>query len=251
MEAARRLALLPLVLLLAGAAAPAAAQGSFFADPPTLPAAPTSDLPTVALVAALPCGAAVPLAPVRQGDLIELRYEPVEVCVLPPPMPTLSIPLGVLPAGTYHLRLVDVHLPGQPHVDQEVDFQVAPSPCDVDPHAPSAPQRLCLQGGRFQVSVAWQAPDGRTGFGVPTPLTRDTGAFWFFEPGNRELMVKMLDACAVDGSFWFYAAGLTDVGVAIWVDDAQRGTLAARWTHESPLGQPFQPVADVHSFPCE
>ena len=40
---------------------------------------------------------------------------------------------------------------------------------------------LCLNGGRYGVSVTWATGSGsQTGDGQSFPLTADTGAFWFF-----------------------------------------------------------------------
>ena len=50
-------------------------------------------------------------------------------------------------------------------------------------------------GGRFTLSVAWSAVSaGTSGAGQAIPLTADSGAFWFFQPSNIELVIKVLDA---------------------------------------------------------
>jgi len=70
------------------------------------------------------------------------------------------------------------------------------------PPCVTSAQALCL-GGRFQVTVSWKDPAGAMGAGQSVPLTADTGAFWFFSPGNLELMIKVLDAApstAISGS---------------------------------------------------
>src|SRR5436853_2642825 len=55
------------------------------------------------------------------------------------------------------------------------------------------PTTLCLNGGRFKVQAAWKDFAGRTGVGRTLPLTGDTGAFWFFDPANLEVVLKVLD----------------------------------------------------------
>jgi hypothetical protein len=35
--------------------------------------------------------------------------------------------------------------------------------------------------------------------------TTDTGAFWFFAAANVELIVKVLDGCALNGAHWVFA----------------------------------------------
>jgi hypothetical protein len=39
-----------------------------------------------------------------------------------------------------------------------------------------------------------------------------SGFFWFFTRDNIELVVKALDARAVNGHFWFFYGALSDVG---------------------------------------
>ena len=48
-------------------------------------------------------------------------------------------------------------------------------------------------------------------------MTGDTGGFWFFNPDNVELMVKVLDGRPVNGYWWVFYAGLTDVEFTLTV----------------------------------
>jgi len=99
---------------------------------------------------------------------------------------------------------------------------------------------LCLGDGRFRVTASWtNGPAG--GAGYVHPLTADTGAFWFFDAANLEVVVKVLDGCAANGRFWVYAGGLTDLGVRLAVEDTVSGATAV---YESPAGEPFHTVAD-------
>ncbi len=105
---------------------------------------------------------------------------------------------------------------------------------------------LCLTRSRFQVAVAWQAPDGSSGSGQAVELTRETGYFWFFNEDNVELVVKVLDGCSLPlNSFWVFAAGLTNVGVELTVTDNVTGAVK---TYVNPMGTDFQPVLDTSAF---
>ncbi|MBL8112380.1 MAG: BACON domain-containing protein [Acidobacteria bacterium] len=105
---------------------------------------------------------------------------------------------------------------------------------------------LCLGGGRFQVTAQWTTPDGRTGSGQAAALTNDTGTFWFFDPANVEVIVKVLDGCFPPfNSFWVFSAGLTNVEVALTVTDTVSGL--AR-TYRNPQGAAFQPIQDTSAF---
>jgi len=104
---------------------------------------------------------------------------------------------------------------------------------------------LCLNGGRFLASVDWTNPrDGSTGSGHALPLTSDTGSFWFFDPRNVELDVKVLDGRAVNGHFWVFYASLSDVEFTLKVTDQETG--AEKIYHNQPYTLASQ--ADVTAF---
>ena len=233
------------------AALPAAFAVTTFDSPPTSPATPIAGEPVEARIV-MPIACVVPaVAVVRTGPVIELRYSLPELdCpVVPTPTPR-SIPLGTLEAGAYDLRIVAVTNPTSPQLEDEAIVDVTPSPCD-DPFPPGSADagapRLCLDDGRFAVTAEWTTRTGGHGFGFPLPLTRETGAFWFFDDENVELMVKVLDGCAVNGKWWVFTAGLTDVHVVLRVHDLATG---AERRYERTLGTLFTPIADVNGFPC-
>ncbi len=99
-----------------------------------------------------------------------------------------------------------------------------PSTPAVDP-CPAAPQVMCLgEDDRFALSVDWIDPhNGGIGSGQGSPLTDDTGAFWFFNPANLELAVKILDGRIVNGHFWVFYASLTDVQFRLTITDRESG----------------------------
>jgi|CXWL01.1.fsa_nt_gi hypothetical protein len=110
----------------------------------------------------------------------------------------------------------------------------------------SAGNRLCLgQESRFRLTVSWRTEAGRTGSGTVHPLTEDTGAIWFFDDGNLELMVKILDACTLNQHFWVFVAGLTDVYVELTVTDSETGVIR---TYANPQKHAFSPIQDTSAF---
>jgi PKD repeat protein len=104
---------------------------------------------------------------------------------------------------------------------------------------------LCLSSGRFQVTAAWQKPDGSSGNGNAIPLTSDSGYFWFFDPTNIELVTKVLNACAVNTNYWVFGAGLTNVKVTVTVLDTVTGVSEQYF---NALGTAFQPIQDTAAF---
>jgi hypothetical protein len=105
---------------------------------------------------------------------------------------------------------------------------------------------LCLNNSRFKVQVQWTTSDLRTGAGQAVPLTTDTGYFWFFTPNNVEMVLKAVNGCAFNSTYWVFAGGLTDVNVVTTVTDTQTGAVK---TYTNPLGTAFQPLQDTSAFP--
>ncbi len=105
---------------------------------------------------------------------------------------------------------------------------------------------LCLEHDRFQVRAEWQVPfQGTSGHGKAMPLMGNTGALWFFDPESIEVVVKVLDGCSVNGRFWVFAGGLTNVGVTVTVTDTQTGEPK---TYTNPPGTAFAPIQDTVAF---
>ena len=103
----------------------------------------------------------------------------------------------------------------------------------------------CLNGDRFIVTVRWRTGN-QNGGGRQVKLSSDSAYFWFFDPSNVELVVKVLDGCPVNGHYWVFMGGLTNVGVDITITDVATGTTR---TYMNLEGQPFQPVQDTSAFP--
>jgi hypothetical protein len=99
----------------------------------------------------------------------------------------------------------------------------------VDAAPPPAARDLALLGGRFKVEVSWRDHTSRAGFGRALPSTDETGFFWFFDPSNTELVVKMLDGGPVNGEYWSFYGALSDV--EYWLDVTDTVTGAVREYH--------------------
>lgn len=134
----------------------------------------------------------------------------------------------------------------------EIQHVILPPDCSFSPaiFARTLPLggdgALLLGDGRFRVQVAWQDPfNGGSGIGRAIPDTPDSGGFWFFDPDNTELRVKVLDAQTVNGHFWFFYGALTNVGYQITVFDQRTGRVR---TYDNPPGR-FGSFADTLAFP--
>jgi hypothetical protein len=114
------------------------------------------------------------------------------------------------------------------------------------------PATLCI-GDRFKVEVVYQTAQGggRSGMGQAVALdslgVSRGGLFWFFSPDNPEMLVKVIDACALSGKYWvFYSAG-TNVGLRVRVTDTTTGRSA---TYSNPDLTAAPPVQDTSALPC-
>ena len=75
-------------------------------------------------------------------------------------------------------------------------------------------------------------------------LTDDSGYFWFFDPANVELVVKVLDGRAVNGKFWVFYGALTNVEYDLAVTSTATGAVK---TYHNPPFQ-FLSRADTAAF---
>ncbi len=119
-----------------------------------------------------------------------------------------------------------------------------PAPAAACAPGPAGSTALCL-AGRFQVEVSWKDFTGRTGTGRTLPLTADTGAFSFFDAGNLEVVVKVLDGRPLNGRFWVFYGALSNVEYTLKVTDSMTGAVK---TYRNPSGR-FGSVGDTAALP--
>ena len=124
------------------------------------------------------------------------------------------------------------------HVVLETRSKTTPSIC-------SDGNTLCLGGGRFQANVSWQDSAGRTGDGLVVPGGPDSGHFYFFDPDNTEMLVKVIDGCDFNSHYWVFAAAATDVEYTLTVTDSSTGSSR---TYDNDLGTPAQAITDTQAF---
>ena len=107
------------------------------------------------------------------------------------------------------------------------------------------PTVLCLNEGRFQATAQFDAGRGVSGLAHGVSLTPDTGYLWFFSDSNVEAVLKVLDGCPVDGAYWVFVGGLTNVEVELRVTDLSSGRVKV---YSNPFGRSFAPIQDVNAF---
>lgn len=107
-----------------------------------------------------------------------------------------------------------------------------------------------LVNGRFVIIVQYQGFVGSPSVAYSCRMTNSAGYFFFFDPSNIEVPIKVLNACAggVPASHWVFAAGLTNFAIQISVVDLFTGIIK---TYQNPLGNTFNTIIDQATpFPC-
>lgn len=157
------------------------------------------------------------------------------------PGPTSSAPAEITPAGSRIFFAADGGVQGREL--WTMDAAALASSC-----APG-PNRLCLADGRFGVTVRWrdQHNGGREGVGTAVPDSHESGFFWFFQPANLELVVKILDGRGTNQHYWFFYGALSDVEYWVTVTDHETGE---EKTWHNPPGT-FCGRADTKAFAAE
>jgi hypothetical protein len=210
------------------------------------PPSPTDQYPITVLVhidAHSWCGSAVAASPVKPQDTsIYLWMVPADVessCPASEEPIVVSVPIGRLDAGAHTVLIWEAAQTGpNGHNATLLDslaFTVA-----------AGPSSTLLLHGRFEATVSWRAFDGSSGVGHVVPgSSQESGLFWFFGPGNWELLVKVLDACAVNGHFWVLGAGGTNVEFTVEIEDV---LTHQTWTYTNPSGHPAGSFFDTAAF---
>ena len=114
-----------------------------------------------------------------------------------------------------------------------------PDACVADAHT------LCLQRGRFRVRMRWTDFQGVTREARAAPQTAESGFFFFLAPSNLEVLIKVLDGCALNGRFWVFFAAATNTGFELRVEDTQSESSK---TYTNPLGAFPLAVGDTDAF---
>lgn len=143
---------------------------------------------------------------------------------------------GALSPGTYFIGVSAV-TGSSPYNLAFAEFTTSSS-CSEDTTT------ICLNNGRFRVRATYTA-NGQSGNAGAVRLTGDTGFFWFFNNGNVEVVLKVLNACGLNNRWWVFASGLTDVQTTITVTDTQTGTTKQ---YNTAGGGAFQPIQDTNAF---
>lgn len=124
----------------------------------------------------------------------------------------------------------------------------------------------CLDRGRFEVQATYSVNgvDGRARERAAM-LDGDGALFYFFDPGNPELLVKVANGCWLNGHYWVFGSAATDLGYTIRITNlAASRDDPGRWSSWHVQGGVIERrraggesrvfagsvVGDTYAFPC-
>lgn len=108
------------------------------------------------------------------------------------------------------------------------------------------PTTLCLNEGRFRAEINWRDFAGNTAAGQRVLFGSDnSGLFYFFNPDNWEMLIKVLDGCGFNDRFWIFFAATTNVEFSLKVTDTETGITKA---YTNPLQKQADTILDTDAF---
>lgn len=130
--------------------------------------------------------------------------------------------------GDAYADAVSVLRANGPHLAARSPSTARPSTC--------APGSCIDAAGRFEVAVRYHDPNsGAWGQARMSTfrVSAHAGLFYFFEPENPELLLKVLNGCGVNGQWWVFGSAATDLRYEIRIVD-----LAVEQPDRGPGPQP-------------
>lgn len=124
-----------------------------------------------------------------------------------------------------------------------------PTP-DPGPASPCTPTTDALQfDGGYRVRMCYTNADGSAQGQAQAGIwaSGQSGLLWFFDRGNAEALVKVLDGCSHNGYRWVYVAPVTDLGFELRIT-APDGRM---WTHTNQAGTTAAARSDTNAFRCQ
>ena len=95
--------------------------------------------------------------------------------------------------------------------------------------------------------MCYETPEGKIGEargGIWA--SGQSGLLWFFDRGNAEVLVKVLNGCSHNGHRWVFVAPVTDVAFNLHVTSGG----GREWTHRNRLGETAATRSDTSAFVC-
>jgi hypothetical protein len=154
-------------------------------------------------------------------------------------------------AGNWNARVVGTSGTGSYQLTTTILREV-----DLGPCVPG-PKTLCIDDApgdrRFEATIAFDTAQAGGQGGLGNAIDLDSlgitsgGVFWFFNRENPEVLLKVLNACVVNGHHWVFWSAGTNVRMVITVTDRRTGR---QRIYQNPDLTPALPVTDIFAFTC-
>ncbi len=105
--------------------------------------------------------------------------------------------------------------------------------------------KACLVDGKFDVGVQFLAH--RHARVRHSTIGDNAALYYFFTWDNPEVLVKVLDGCAINGHYWVFGSAATTLPYTLSVGDKRKPRSYKRY----PRYPRFPLVADTEAFACE
>jgi hypothetical protein len=125
--------------------------------------------------------------------------------------------------------------------------------CPAETTCTRTATNVCLNSGRFMVTVAYDNTTTGAGvgqvllFGSTRAESDESGFFYFTDASNFELGAKVLDACSINNAFWVFIGGLTNQGWSLNVLDTQTSNVKF---YGNADGTTTVTTTDTTALPC-
>ncbi len=164
------------------------------------------------------------------------------------PLNATSVVLDNLqPEGRYELRVGAIG-------DGATAFSETAAVRLSEPPGPGAatdciPRPVTTLNGGYDVRMCFETPSGLQTAAANYHLeSDDSGLLYFFDRDNAEILLKVLDGCAVNGHRWVFTAPVTNLAFRLEIVERTSGM---RFVQENAAGQTAQTAGDTAAFPCE
>lgn len=164
------------------------------------------------------------------------------------PLNATSVVLDNLqPEGRYELRVGAIG-------DGATAFSETATVRVSEPPGPGAatdciPRPVTTLSGGYDVRMCFATPSGLQTAAANYHLESDHSALlYFFDRDNAEILLKVLDGCAVNGHRWVFTAPVTNLAFRLEIVERSTGR---RFEQSNAAGQTAQTTGDTAAFPCE
>ena len=85
------------------------------------------------------------------------------------------------------------------------------------------PGQCIDRAGRFRLSFFRFGDSNEIAHRLPAPVGPNAALYYFFDPANPEVLLKVLNGCGINGHWWVYGSAATDLPYRFYLRDLATG----------------------------